>query len=147
MSLKYLTIEQLEDWKNLKGNFTESPNYFDLLTGIWHIVSWYYRPSMWHDYHIPQTFIDDFTRHFVFPIREIYYIVYIAVLITILRYIFEKFLCKPLVNWLNLKSIDKKKFPESAWKCFFYTCTWSYCNYLLHYRYNYFREPHLIWDG
>ncbi|CAF0882433.1 unnamed protein product [Adineta steineri] len=146
MDHPYLTQEQLDEWKNLKGNFTTTPNYIDLIVGMWTAISWYYKPHMWRDYKIPQSFIEDFTRHFYFPMNQIYYIIYIAIVVTILRYLFEKYICKPLVNWLALKPVDKKKCPESAWKCLFYTCTWSYCVYLLSYRYNYFHEPHLIWD-
>lgn len=94
MAHPYLTTEQLDEWKNLKGNFTTSPNYIDLIMGMWTAMSWYYKPSMWRDYKIPQTFIDDFTRHFHFPIHEVYYILYIAIFITILRYLFERFICK-----------------------------------------------------
>ena len=54
---------------------------------------------------------------------------------------------QPLVNWLELTTLNKNKFPESAWKCLFYTCTWSFNVYLLSYRYDYFKEPYLIWDG
>jgi len=94
MAHPYLTTEQLEVWKDLKGNFTTTPNYIDLITGIWNVISWYYKPRMWNNYTFPQSFIEDFTKHFHFPIHEIYYIVYIAIFITILRYLFEKFLCK-----------------------------------------------------
>ncbi|CAF2546525.1 unnamed protein product [Rotaria sp. Silwood2] len=146
MDHPYLTYEQLEEWKNLKGNFTITPNYIDLIKGIWNAISWYYRPCMWHDYMFPRSFFEEFTRHFYFTINQAFYIVYIAIFITILRYLFENFICKPFVNWLGLKAIDKKKFPESAWKCFFYTLTWSYSVYLLHYCYSYFHEPYLIWD-
>jgi len=94
MDHSYLTFEQLEEWKNLKGNFTITPNYMDLIIGIWNTISWYYKPKMWKDYVFPQSFIEDFTRHFYFPINQVYYIVYIAILITLLRYLFERFICK-----------------------------------------------------
>jgi len=94
MAHSYRTPEQLEDWKNLKGNFTITPNYIDLVVGIWNGISWYYRPHMWQNYSFPRSFIEDFTEHFYFPVHEIYYIIYIAIFITILRYLFEKFICK-----------------------------------------------------
>jgi len=94
MARSYRTPEQLEDWKNLKGNFTTTPNYIDLVVGIWNGISWYYRPHMWDNYTFPRSFIEDFTEHFYFPVHEIYYIIYIAIFITILRYLFEKFICK-----------------------------------------------------
>jgi hypothetical protein len=92
--MPHLTQEQIDEWTNLKGDFSTSPTYIDLVTGIWHAVTWYYKPSMWSDYRFPQSFIEDFMRHFYFPLNQIYYIVYIAIVITIARYLFERFVCK-----------------------------------------------------
>lgn len=89
-----LTDEEAQLWKDLKGNFTLTPNYFDLVKGIWSTVVWFYRPIMWKNYRFPQTFIDDFTQHFHFPINQVLYIIYIAIFITLLRYVFEKLICK-----------------------------------------------------
>ena len=89
-----LTTEQLENWKDLKGNFTFTPNYIDLIKGIWNTISWYYAPYMWKNYTFPYSFIDEFTRHFYFPIHQVYYIVYIAIIITLMRYLFERYICK-----------------------------------------------------
>ena len=111
MTESHLTDEQREEWKLLKGDFTRSPTYVDLLTGVWNVLAWYYKPSMWRGYRFPQSFIDDFTRHFDFPLNQISYIVYIALFITLLRYSFERFICKvkatadsphPSVNVLRL---------------------------------------------
>jgi hypothetical protein len=90
----HLTPEQLKNWANLKGNFTLTPNYLDLVKGIWNTISWYYASPMWHDYTFPHSFIDEFTRHFYFPLNQVYYIVYIAIFITLLRYLFERLICK-----------------------------------------------------
>ena len=85
MNQPYLTDEQFEEWKNLKGNFTTSPNYIDLILGIRNVLSWYYRSHMWRGYTFPRSFIEDFTRHFYFPLHEVCYIVYITIIITLLR--------------------------------------------------------------
>ncbi|CAF1002723.1 unnamed protein product [Adineta ricciae] len=146
MGHPYLTDEQLENWKNLKGTVKSSPNYIDVVQGIWQTITWYYAPHMWQGYVFPQSFIDEFLRFFYFPLNQVYYIIFIAIGITLLRYAFERYVCKPLVNWLELTTLNKNKFPESAWKCLFYTCTWSFNIYLLSYRYDYFQEPYLIWD-
>jgi hypothetical protein len=98
MAHSHLTAEQVEHFKDLKGNFTLSPNYIDLVKGIWTTISWYYAPQMWRGYTFPRSFIDEFTRHFYFPINQIYYILYIAIFITILRYLFERFVCKVCYN-------------------------------------------------
>ncbi|CAF0754186.1 unnamed protein product [Didymodactylos carnosus] len=141
-----LSPEKLAAWKDLRGNFSMNPTYVDLVTGLWNTMAWYYAPHMWTNYTFPQSFVDDFTQHFYFPLHEITYIIYVAIFITLLRSAFESYICKPLVNWLALTKLNKLKFPESAWKCLLYTITWSYCVYLLTRRYNYFHEPYLIWD-
>lgn len=94
MGHPYLTDEQLENWKNLKGTVKSSPNYIDLVQGIWHTITWYYAPNMWKDYVFPQSFIDEFLRFFNFPLNQVYYIIYIAIGITLLRYAFERYVCK-----------------------------------------------------
>jgi len=94
MAHPYLTSEQLENWKDLKGNFTHTPNYLDFVKDIWNVLSWYYAPKMWKGYVFPQSFFDEFTRHFYFPLYQVYYIIYIAIFITILRYLFERFISK-----------------------------------------------------
>ena len=94
MAHPHLSAEQYQAWKNLKGNFSMSPTYIDLVTGIWHTVEWYYAPHMWRGYVFPHSFIDELTRHYYFPLPEVYYIVYVALLITLVRYAFEQVICK-----------------------------------------------------
>ena len=98
MSHPHLTTEQIKDWEATKGNFTITPNYVDLVIDIWGVLSWYYKPSMWHNYKFPRSFIDEFTRNFYFPIYQAYYIIYLAIFITILRYLFEKYFCRVSKN-------------------------------------------------
>lgn len=90
----FLTDEQIEEWKTIQGNCSFTPTYVDLFRGMWRVISWYYKPSMWKDYRFPQAFIDDFTRHFIFPAHQIFYIICIALFITFLRFIFEKYFCQ-----------------------------------------------------
>ncbi len=104
MAYPHSTTELLEDLKDLKGNFTLTPNYIDLVKGIWNTISWYYGPRMWRGYKFPSSFIDDFTRYFYFPINQVYYIVYIAILITLIRYSFERFVCKVCLIRKNFSS-------------------------------------------
>jgi hypothetical protein len=94
MTHSHITAEQLENLKDLKGNFTLTPNYIDLVKGIWSTIGWYYGPKMMRGYTFPHSFIDDIKRYFYFPLNQIYYIVYIAILITLIRYLFEKYICK-----------------------------------------------------
>lgn len=94
MAHSALNPERIELLKDLKGNYTTTPTYIDLVLGIWNTISWYYAPPMWKDYVFPESFIHEITRHFYFPLNQISYILYIAVLITLIRYLFERFICK-----------------------------------------------------
>ena len=94
MVYPHISAEQDQVWKNLKNNFSMSPTYTDLVTDIWRTVKWYYAPHMWHGYVFPYSFIDEFTRHFYFSLHEICYLVYVALLITLIRYVFEQVICK-----------------------------------------------------
>ena len=90
----HLTDEQVECWKELKGNYTLTPNYLDLIKGIYNVITWYYGPMMWRNYTFPNSYINEIARYFYFPIHEVYYILYIAIFITLLRYAFERVICK-----------------------------------------------------
>ncbi len=90
----YVTSERLNNLKDLKGNFTFTPNYIDLVKGIWNTIAWYYAPQMWRNYTFPSSFINEFLRYFYFPLNQISYIIFIAIAITLLRYLFEKLICK-----------------------------------------------------
>lgn len=68
---------------------------------------------------------------------------------TVVRHLFELYICKALINWLNLdKESDRSKFPESFWKLTAYSCLWSYCSYLLVFsgEYDYFTHSYDIWN-
>ncbi|CAF1365976.1 unnamed protein product [Rotaria magnacalcarata] len=143
MAHPYTSIEANQ---GLKGNFSMSPSYIDLLIDLRRTLMWYYSPTMWRDYVFPTSFINDFTRQCYFQQKDVYYTLLIAVFITLIRYAFESCISTLLISRLNLTETNKKKFPESAWKCFLYTFTWSYCFYLVRYRYDYFDQPYLIWD-
>ncbi|CAF3963512.1 unnamed protein product [Adineta steineri] len=142
MTHTHIPVEQFE----VQKNFTISPSFIDLATDIYGTLKWYYAPDMWHDYKFPQSFTDEFTRHFYFPLQDVYYIIYVAIFLTVAQFILQRIICKPLVNWLQLTPENKKKFPESAWKFASATSAWVYCAYLLYYRYDYYEKPHLIWD-
>ncbi|CAF1076082.1 unnamed protein product [Adineta ricciae] len=123
-----------------------SPSYADLATDMWHTMKWYYGPDAWRGYVFPDSFIDEFTQHYYFPLQDITYIVYAAIFLTFIRSVFERTTLKPLANYLNLTTENNQKFPETAWKFLMSACAWFYCTYLLYYRYNYYQEPYLIWD-
>ena len=54
-----------------------------------------------------------------------------------------------MARYFQLSALNASKFPESAFKTVYYTCTWTYCLYLLIVsgKYDYFQKPDSIWKG
>lgn len=130
-------------------SYEENPGYLDLVTGIYKSAGWYYRKENWGNYSFPSSFISDFRHYYFFKLDESYPIFYWAIFFTLLRYLFELFICKPITSYLNFThKSDRNKFPESFWKFVAYSALWSYSAYLLIYcgRHTYFAEPEKIWD-
>lgn len=75
-------------------NYTRDPGYYDLITGVFNAVIWRFRAENMKDYSFPRDFFRDFSREFVFPLAESYPILYIAIIFTIVRYLFEYLVCK-----------------------------------------------------
>ncbi|KAM9330630.1 ceramide synthase 1 [Gastrophryne carolinensis] len=67
---------------------------------------------------------------------------------TLLRFALTKWLFQPFSKWCRLRPKEAEKVPESAWKFFFYTVTWSYCSYLLFFtEHNFFHDPDATFRG
>ncbi|XP_054142585.1 ceramide synthase 1 [Melozone crissalis] len=61
---------------------------------------------------------------------------------TALRRACSRRLLRPLAEWCQLQPRDAAKMPESAWKLFFYSVSWSYGAYLLFCtEYPFFHDP------
>ncbi|KAI0231543.1 Ceramide synthase 1 [Lamellibrachia satsuma] len=80
--------------------------------------------------------------------NDIYWSIFLATVLTLVRYILTATLFTPLASWLCLKPINQRKFPESSWKATYYGCMWSYVTYLLIFsgRYDFFHKPYLMWQ-
>lgn len=143
-------MEEKADWMLL--NCTENPNYYDLVYGIYRTMKWWLSPRMMQmkNYTFPIGFYHDVrdNMNLDFFTDGLTPVTYIALLITIARYMFEGLFCKPLVKRLNftVKS-DGEKFPESLWKFLIYSLMWSYLYYLIIIcgKYDYFHNPNLTW--
>lgn len=130
-------------------SYTTNPSYVDLVSGMYKAMRWHYRADNWDGYTFPNGFFKDMVRYYDFPLVDMLPILYFAILFTVIRYLFEIFICKPLTSWLKIESrSDREKFPESFWKFFAYCVLWSYCSYVLVFsgRHNYFSQPYDIWD-
>ena len=131
-------------------NYTTNPGYIDLVLDTYKTVIWYHRKENWNGYSFPKGLIDEFNQYYHLPLNEAYPIFIIGILFTIIRYLFEYFICRPFVNWSRIdKESDRKKFPESCWKFTAYTVLWTYCSYLIVFsgKYDYFTKSYEIWDG
>ena len=131
-------------------SYTENPGYFDLIQDMYLGARWHYRAENWGNYTFPSGFIADFRHYYYFSPYETLPILFWSIAFTIIRYIFELFICKPLINYLKITSpSDREKFPESFWKFFAYSFFWGYCTYLLLLsgRHDYFTNTFAIWDG
>jgi len=130
-------------------SYTTNPGYIDLFKGMYQAIRWHYREENWQNYTFPQGLVDDFNKYYLFPLEQSYPIVYIAILFTLARYIFELAFCKPLVGWLKIDSkSDRQKFPESFWKFLVYGILWGYCADLLVFsgKFDYFIQTEYIWE-
>lgn len=133
----------------MNATYSTNPGYIDLVKDMYVGFTWFYRLEGWENYSFPQDFFDDFNELYSFPLDEAMPILYLSLLFTIIRYLFEIFVCKPLVNWIQINSKSEgNKFPESAWKFIIYSGLWSYVVNIAIFdpEYNYFFNSHKIWD-
>lgn len=79
---------------DVKYGYAENPGYLDLVVGIYKNVRWYYRFENWRNYSFPSDFYHDITDNYNFPIENALPIFYIALLFTIVRYLFESLIGK-----------------------------------------------------
>lgn len=74
--------------------YSTDPGYNDLFFDLFKALTYYYRAENWGDYKFPQSFFHDIRRYFNSPFDDCYPVLYIALFFTILRYVFEIFICK-----------------------------------------------------
>ena len=74
-------------------SFTTNPGYYDLVNDLYSALTWFYRPEAFQNYSFPKTFFDDFQKYYYFEHDDYFLIIYIGIIITILRYIFELYIC------------------------------------------------------
>ncbi len=73
----------------LKDKYSMSPSYIDLLTDVYKTFEWYYSDSKYS-----KPCIYDSIEQFYIDLSDVYYVFWIALLITMIRYGFERFLLK-----------------------------------------------------
>lgn len=68
---------------------------------------------------------------------------------TLARLTLTKYLLRPIIERIGIRSIEADKIPESLWKLCFYLATWIACSYYLFYQTEgiYFDHPTTVWNG
>ncbi len=81
------------------GNiFSTDPSYIDLVRDFVTAARTYYAPDTWGNYSFPQSFFDDLRKYYN-PLTDEYWpVIWIALLFTVIRYIFEIAFCKASVS-------------------------------------------------
>ncbi len=72
-----------------KDEYSMSPSYIDLLTDIYKTIGFYYRESA-----NPKPGIYDSIQQFSIDLSDVYSVFWIALLITVIRYVVERFMFK-----------------------------------------------------
>lgn len=103
-----MNMEEKADWMLL--NCTENPNYYDLVYGIYRTMKWWLSPRMMQmkNYTFPIGFYHDVrdNMNLDFFTDGLTPVTYIALLITIARYMFEGLFCKVCLTFVSLLLID-----------------------------------------
>ncbi|XP_063770603.1 ceramide synthase 1 isoform X1 [Pseudophryne corroboree] len=80
--------------------------------------------------------------HAKFSWMELLYVVLCSLALTGLRTTTTTWIFQPFSKWCRLRPREAEKVPESAWKCLFYSLSWTYCSYLL-----FFTEHNFFYDS
>ncbi|KAM3940035.1 ceramide synthase 1 [Leptodactylus fuscus] len=91
---------------------------------------------------------DTLQAHANFTWMEFLCVVFCALAWTGLRMATTTWIFQPFGKWCQLRPKEAEKVPESAWKLLFYSCSWSYCSYLLFFtEHNFFHDPPSTFHG
>ncbi|XP_069623823.1 ceramide synthase 1 isoform X2 [Ranitomeya imitator] len=91
---------------------------------------------------------DILQAHANFTWMELLCVIVCALAWTGLRMATTTWIFQPFIKWCHLQPKEAEKVPESAWKLLFYSCSWSYCFYLLFFtEHNFFHDPPSTFHG
>ncbi|XP_031564644.1 ceramide synthase 1-like [Actinia tenebrosa] len=120
-------------------------NYLEIFPRIWEsfLIEWKTSPPTSN---FLQNFIKDCSRYGVIKKEDLYLTFLLAIFFTLQRYAATAFFFKPIANYFQFIKKDKEKFPESAWKLFYYFSVYCYCTYTL-FSHRLMENPRSIWKG
>ncbi|XP_033112369.1 ceramide synthase 1-like [Anneissia japonica] len=124
--------------------FLFTPDYIGLFYGLIYELPEYIRTEPVE----PEGFIGEFRKYCRYENTDLLIIVLLACVWTCVRHFFTQYIFKPLTYKLQLTTVNAAKFPESAWRCMFYTLSWTYAAYVIFFcGYRVFYEPNIIFKG
>ncbi|KAL1236962.1 Transmembrane 9 superfamily member [Trichinella spiralis] len=100
------------------------------------------------DYTIPFSFFKDLQQTCSLQPQNVWNVLFLAVVLTGLRFMFVRFICRPLAKYWRLTAEISGKLPESLWNLTMYLFLWlNTCWTLVRTdRWKYFTDPLSIWS-
>lgn len=74
--------------------YTQNPDYFDLMIGVYRSVKLYYSPKMMRNYSFPKSFCNSIKDNFDMPFYDLLEMLLIGILFIIGRFKIQYFICK-----------------------------------------------------
>ena len=102
------------EFEALRTNFSMSPSYSDLFVGLWHASQFHYSLKMHPNKPFTTAFIQDVTGDIHFNREDVCYTLLIAVFFTLIRHVFERYLCVVGVSVLEPHGRADRSFLISA---------------------------------
>jgi len=129
-------------------NETRTPSYDEFLKKAWNS----YRKQIEnldyeHLYSYPAKFVRDLKEKSQVTQIDVIWVILWALGWTFLRVFLTKNFFVPFAKKVRMAHNNIEKFPESAWKLFWYSCSWTFSCYTLFYcGYDFFHRPLNIWE-
>ncbi|KRY15070.1 Transmembrane 9 superfamily member 3, partial [Trichinella patagoniensis] len=100
------------------------------------------------DYTFPFSFFKDLQQTCFLQPQNVWNVLFLAVVLTGLRFMFVRFICRPLAKYWRLTAEISGKLPESLWNLTMYLFLWlNTCWTLVRTdRWKYFTDPLSIWS-
>ncbi|KAH7952140.1 hypothetical protein HPB52_019258 [Rhipicephalus sanguineus] len=129
------------------GQWEVVPSYLDVLRGVYNVC--HYGLYVTNGSESVSASAGPHRRPWLFiPLEDVFVVLVLAVLWTLVRRLLTDRVFKPLGWWLSLEPSNVAKLPESAWKLLYYGCVWLLTVYIvvLQGKYRFFQQPFSVWD-
>jgi len=132
----------------MESELIKLPSYNEFINKAWSSLK-KNMDTMDSDYYsYPAIFFNDVKDKNQVTQYDVILVILFALFWTVLRNFLTKAYFIPFAHFVKLSHSNIEKFPESAWKLFWYSCSWAFSCYTLFYcGYDYFHRPLHIWEG